>query len=127
MKWLDSITDLMDMSLSKLLEITRTGKPGVLQSMRSQRVRHNLETEQQQKQNLADFCITFGIEILICSFSEIVFKYTPFSLPVGMYVSVQFSSSVMSESLRLHESQHARPPCPSPTPEGHPDSRPSSQ
>ena len=30
--------------------------------------------------------------------------------------SVQFSHSVMSDSLRLHESQHARPPCPSPTP-----------
>ena len=31
--------------------------------------------------------------------------------------SVQFSRSVMSDSLRPHESQHARPPCPSPTPE----------
>ena len=30
--------------------------------------------------------------------------------------SVQFSHSVMSDSLWLHESQHARPPCPSPTP-----------
>ena len=30
--------------------------------------------------------------------------------------SVQFSRSVMSDSLRPHESQHARPPCPSPTP-----------
>ena len=30
--------------------------------------------------------------------------------------SVQFSHSVMSSSLRSHESQHARPPCPSPTP-----------
>ena len=29
--------------------------------------------------------------------------------------SVQFSCSVMSDSLRPHESQHARPPCPSPT------------
>ena len=31
-------------------------------------------------------------------------------------VSVQFSRSVMSDSLQLHELQHARPPCPSPTP-----------
>ena len=30
--------------------------------------------------------------------------------------SVQFSCSVLSDSLRPHESQHARPPCPSPTP-----------
>ena len=33
----------------------------------------------------------------------------------------------MSDSLRPHESQHARPPCPSPTPGAHPDSCPSSQ
>ena len=33
----------------------------------------------------------------------------------------------MSDSLRLHESQHARPPCPTPTPGVHSDSRPSSQ
>ena len=39
--------------------------------------------------------------------------------------SVQFSRSVVSNSLRPHESQHARPPCPSPTPGVHPDSRPS--
>ena len=38
----------------------------------------------------------------------------------------QFSHSVMSDSLRPHESQHARPPCPSPTPRVHSDSRPSS-
>ena len=41
--------------------------------------------------------------------------------------SVQFSHSVTSDSLRPHESQHARPPCPSPTPGVHSNSRPSSQ
>ena len=41
--------------------------------------------------------------------------------------SVQFSCSVVSNSLRPHESQHARPPCTSPTPGVHPDSCPSSQ
>ena len=43
------------------------------------------------------------------------------------YSSVQFSRSVVSNSLRPHESQHARPPCPSPTPRVHSDSRPSNQ
>ena len=38
MRWLDGITDLMDMSLSKLLELVMDRKPGVLQSMGSQRV-----------------------------------------------------------------------------------------
>ena len=42
-------------------------------------------------------------------------------------LSDQISRSVMSDSLRPHESQHARPPCPSPTPRVHSDSRPSSQ
>ena len=41
--------------------------------------------------------------------------------------SVQFSHSVVSDSLRPHELQHARTPCPSPTPGVHSDSRPSSQ
>ena len=41
--------------------------------------------------------------------------------------SVQFSCSVVSDSLQPHESQHARPPCPSPTPEVHPNSCPSSR
>ena len=39
----------------------------------------------------------------------------------------QISRSVVSDSLRPLESQHARPPCPSPTPGVHSDSRPSSQ
>ena len=43
------------------------------------------------------------------------------------FSSVQFSCSVVSDSLQPHGSQHARPPCPSPTPGVHSDSRPSSQ
>ena len=42
-------------------------------------------------------------------------------------VSDQISRSVVSNSLRPHESQHARPPCPSPTSGVHLDSHPSSQ
>ena len=41
--------------------------------------------------------------------------------------SVQFSHSVVSDSLRPHDLQHARHPCPSPTPRVHSDSHPSSQ
>ena len=47
-----------------------------------------------------------------------------FSLAYIQFSSVQFSRSVVSDSLRHHESQHARPPCPSPTPGVHSDSRP---
>ena len=42
------------------------------------------------------------------------------------FSSVQFSCSVVSDSLQPHESQHARPPCPSPSPGVHSNSRPSS-
>ena len=48
--------------------------------------------------------------------------------PLGPFrVSVQFSRSVVSDSLRPHESQHDRPPCPLPTPRVHSNSRLSSQ
>ena len=56
--------------------------------------------------------------------------YTPVQIVVYSFYfflsSVQFSRSVVSDSLRPHESQHARPPCLSPSPGVHSDSRPSS-
>ena len=49
------------------------------------------------------------------------------SLKISLqFSSVQFSSSIVSDSLRPHESQHARPPCPSPSPGVRPNSCPSS-
>ena len=51
---------------------------------------------------------------------------SPF-LYMGVFSSVQFSRSVVSDSLQPHELQQARPPCPSPTPGVHSNSRPSSQ
>ena len=47
MKWLNGITDSMDMQLSKLRRYWRTGEPGMLQSMRSERVGHDWVSEQQ--------------------------------------------------------------------------------
>ena len=52
----------------------------------------------------------------------IFFLYTLFRLVFEL--SVQFSHSVVCDSLRPHESQHARPPCPSPTPGVYPNSCP---
>ena len=45
----------------------------------------------------------------------------------GQFVSVQFSHSAVFNSLRPHESQHTRTPCPSPNPGVHPNSRPLSR
>ena len=54
--------------------------------------------------------------------------YTILKCPFSVqFSSVQFSHSVVSDSLRPHELQHARPPCPSPNPGVHSDLHPSSQ
>ena len=58
------------------------------------------------------------VYVYICSFTNIT--QPPFSW-------VQFSHSVVSDSFRPHEPQHARPPCPSPTPGVHSNSCPSSR
>ena len=51
-------------------------------------------------------------------------QHVSFNISFG---SVQFSCSVVSDSLRPHELQHARPPCPSPTPAVYSNSCPSSR
>ena len=46
MRWLDGITDAMNMNLGKLREMVRDGRPGVLQSMGLQRAGHDSVTKQ---------------------------------------------------------------------------------
>ena len=111
MRWLDGITGSMHMSLS-MWSWWWTGKPSMLQSMGSQRVRHDWATELNWNKPL----------VLHCRYSES--SAHPY---VSQFTSVQFSHSVVSDFLKPHESKHARPPCPSPTPGVHSDSRPSSQ
>ena len=91
MRWLDCITDWMDMNLSKIREWWRTGKPGMLQSMRLQRVRPHWATELNWN-------------------------------TVTHWSAVQFSGSVVSDSLQPHGLKHARLPCPSPTPRAYSNS-----
>ena len=61
-------------------------------------------------------------DCIIIGYKHKVLLYSNCSLT---FSSVQFSRSVVSDSLRPHELQHARPPCPSPTPGVHPNPCPS--
>ena len=68
----------------------------------------------------------------LCYLGSLIFDMVKFKsiicfLFVLVYLSVQFSCSVMSGSLRPHELQHFRPPCPSPTPRVHPNPCPLSR
>ena len=120
MSWLDSITHSMDKSLSKLWEWWRTGEPGVLQSMGSQRVGHDWVTEL----NWTEFSVS---SFRIWNSSTGI-PSPPLALFVVMLHKAHLISYPrMSDSLRPHESQHARPPCPSPTPRAHPNPCPLSQ
>ena len=61
------------------------------------------------------------IKVMLGQFPFLALRYSV------QFSSFQFSRSVVSDSLRPHESQNTRPPCPSPTPGVHSDSRLSSQ
>ena len=61
------------------------------------------------------------LDILSVQFSSIKYIHHVVQPSVS---SVQFNHSVVSDSLRPHESQHSRPPCPSPTPGVHSNSHP---
>ena len=66
----------------------------------------------------------------VCSLHLCLFYCLAYRVTVTIFLqfsSVQFSRSVMSDFLRPHELQSARPPCPSPTPRVHSDSHPLSQ
>ena len=70
-----------------------------------------------------------GTDTLSSSFQYFALLWFLYFSPAILtwFSSVQFSRSVMSHSLRPHESQHARPPCPPPTPGVHPNSCASSR
>ena len=87
MKWLDGITNLMDMSLCKPRSWWWTGKPGVLQSMGSQRVGHDWATELKQSA-----CFVCRSTVIVLSGSTCagacvwarLFYFFPHEIPLGL-------------------------------------------
>ena len=71
-------------------------------------------------------CLLLGRKVM--TNLDSILKSRDITLPTKVHLvsSVQFSCSVVSDSLRPRELQHARPPCPSPSPGVHSDSSPSS-
>ena len=72
------------------------------------------------------FGLTSATSVIHCHspYSIAILFFSTFLNWCLQFSSVQFSRSVVSDCLRSHESQHARPPCPSPSPGVHSDSRP---
>ena len=69
-------------------------------------------------------CIYIDLCVVNCKFADSWFIFNHLTVLNPYFSSVQFSRSVMSDSLWPHKLQHARPPCPSPTPGVHSNSRP---
>ena len=99
-----------------------TGKPGVLQSMGSQRVGHDWVTELNFPHTFIIFWSIVDTFIFLCvQFDALEHKQISV---IPWYHLVQFSCSVMSDSLQPHGLQHTRLPCPSPTPGAYSNSCP---
>ena len=80
-----------------------------------------------RQSNVSAFYMLYRLVIAFLSRSKHLLISWLQSPSAVIFSTVQFSHSVMSDSLWPHESQYARPPCPSPTPGVHSDSLPSSR
>ena len=82
--------------------------------------------EKMRIRTLNYFFLLFSLFLLILLISFLKINLVPIFW-IFLSCSIQFSRTVVSDSLQPHEPEHARPPCPSPTPGVHPNPCPLSQ
>ena len=127
MRWLDGITDSMDMSLSKLRELVmdreawRAAVHGVAKSQKWlsdwTELDWNLVTKTKSVHRLHLPLLEVDLSQRFVFGCKSIHRITLsiFTLYLSPFSSVQFTCSVVSDSLWPHGLQHARVPCPSPT------------
>ena len=74
MRWLEGITDAMNMNLGKLQEMVRDREAWLLQSMGSQKVRSHWATEQQQQHSIVTY-VPHLLYQLICQWTSRLLSY----------------------------------------------------
>ena len=99
MRWLDSIIDTIDMSLSKLRDIVKDRKPGLLQSWGSQKVGHNwvnnnMNFKVDQCPKYENLVLKYQIKSLACVLSSnfTILPNSYESINVGIWISFSTSS-----------------------------------